>query len=128
MLKTGKIKATKHDAQEPLKIKVTNVMGDVEMTCNKEMQDVNENLRNGSCNDGMFVVDGDEAKGKASKVSNDEEIILQLRSELTEKADRIKQEGKLEICGNDEIEDDESHNDSEDMDNDGASLLERLYS
>ena len=54
MFKTGKIKDTKHAGQESLKIKEANVMDDVEIAANKEMQDVDENLRNGSCNDCMF--------------------------------------------------------------------------
>ena len=64
MLKTGKIKHTKHAGQESLNIKEANVMDDVEIASDNEMQDVYEDLRNGWCNDGVFAVDGDEATEK----------------------------------------------------------------
>ena len=62
---------------------------------------------------------------KTRRVLNDEERILQLRSELTERADRSELEERLEIRDDDEIGDDESYDESENMDSDEASLLEK---
>ena len=97
MLKTGKIKDTKHAGRESLKIKETSVMDEVEIASEIEMQDMEENLNSGnvSRNGGRSAEDRDQVKEKARKISNDEERIIELRSELTERADRAEQEKKL---------------------------------
>ena len=90
MLKAGKIKDTKHAGRESLKIKEASVMGEVEITSDIEIQDMEENLNSGNVSrNGSRSVEGrDEVKEKARKVSNDEERIIELRSDLTERADR----------------------------------------
>ena len=116
MLKTGKIKDTKHAGRESLKIKETSVMDEVEITSEIEMQDMEENLNSGnvSRNGGRSAEDRDQVKEKARKISNDEERIIELRSELTERADRAEYGEKL-MAMSDENETDGSESDESEV-------------
>ena len=89
MLKKGKLKDIKHAGRESLKIQEKDFMDDVEITSEQEIQheDENSNSRNTSRDDGRTTVDRDEKqdediagelKGKARKISNDEERIIEL--------------------------------------------------
>ena len=91
-------------------------MDEVEITSEIEMQDMEENLNSGnvSRNGGRSAEDRGQVKEKARKISNNEERIIELRSELTERAYRAEYGEKL-LAMSDEKETDGSKSDESEV-------------
>ena len=117
MLKTGKIKDIKHAGRESLKIQEKDFMDEVEVISEQEIQhkDESSNSRNASRDGGRSAVDRDEQQdediavelnGKERKISNDEERIIELRSELKNRAEQ--EEELMATSDEDDTEDGES--------------------